>query len=500
MPLRLDAGDPGFAVAFARLVDDRRDSGGDVAADVARIIADVRARGDTAVAALTQRFDAVDLDTAGWEILPAELDAALDGLAPPLRAALDLAASRIRAFHQRQRPAGNDLTDAQGVRTGVRWTPVEAAGLYVPGGRAAYPSSVLMNAIPAVVAGVERLVMVTPTPGGVANPLVLAAARLAGVSRVFRIGGAQAVAALALGTARIPRVDVITGPGNAWVAEAKRQLYGVVGIDMIAGPSEVVILSDGKSDPEWIAADLLAQAEHDPVAQSILITTSAAEADAVAAAVERQLAGLPKARASWDRFGAIITIPGLDTALPLLDALAPEHAELMIDDPEAVFARMRHAGSVFLGRHTPEAAGDYLAGPNHVLPTGRRARFASGLSVSDFMKRTTFLDCGPRGLAAIGPAGAALADAEGLPAHAASIRLRLEPAAAPSVPDRMDAQAPYRPIGENPDPAPAPDPVPVGEPVPEGPPVRDPVPGSANPLPRSADDNPAHDAGAAPDD
>ncbi len=429
MPQRLDAGDPGFASAFAGLVDARRDSDADVSADVVRIIADVRTRGDAAVAELTAKFDSVDLDAQGWEIPLAELDAAVAGLAPELRAALDLAATRIRDFHLRQRPAGNDATDAAGVRTGVRWSAVEAAGLYVPGGRAAYPSSVLMNAIPAVVAGVERLVMVTPTPGGTANPLVLAAARLAGVTRVFRIGGAQAVAALAFGTARVPKVDVITGPGNAWVAEAKRQLYGVVGIDMIAGPSEVVIVSDGRSNPEWIAADLLAQAEHDPVAQSILLTTSAAEADAVAAAVERQLESLPTAkvaRASWRDFGVIITLADLDAALPLLDALAAEHVELMIDDPNALFARMRHAGSVFLGRHTPEAAGDYLAGPNHVLPTGRRARFASGLSVVDFMKRTTFLDCGPQGLAAIGPAGAAIADVEGLAAHAASIRLRLE--------------------------------------------------------------------------
>jgi histidinol dehydrogenase len=428
MPLRLDSRDAGFATRFAALVADRRDSGADVSADVARIIADVRARGDVAVAELTAKFDRVDLDTQGWEIPAAELDTAVAGLEPGLRAALELAAARIRAFHERQMPVGNDATDAQGVRTGVRWNAVEAAGLYVPGGRAAYPSSVLMNAIPAVVAGVESLVMVTPTPGGEANPVVLAAARLAGVSRVFRIGGAQAVAALALGTARIPRVDVITGPGNAWVAEAKRQLYGIVGIDMIAGPSEVVIVSDGGSNPDWIAADLLAQAEHDPVAQSILITTSAVEADAVAAAVARQLATLPMAgvaRQSWDDFGAIVLVPTLDAALPLLDALAPEHAELMIDDPDALFARMRHAGSVFLGRHTPEAAGDYLAGPNHVLPTGRRARFASGLSVVDFMKRTTFLDCGPQGLAAIGGAGAALADAEGLAAHAASIRMRL---------------------------------------------------------------------------
>lgn len=428
MPQRLDSRDPGFGAAFAALVADRRESDGNVSADVAAIIADVRARGDEAIAELTSRFDGVDLDNEGWAIPPAELDAALAGLTPELRGALEHAEVRIRRFHERQMPQGNDVTDAQGVRTGVRWTPVDTAGLYVPGGRAAYPSSVLMNAIPAVVAGVRRLVIVTPTPGGTANPLVLAAARLAGVSEVFRIGGAQAIAALAFGTARIPRVDVITGPGNAWVAEAKRQLYGVVGIDMVAGPSEVVIVSDGGSNPDWIAADLLAQAEHDPVAQSILITSSAAEADAVAAAVARQLETLQTAaaaRASWLTYGAIITIPDVEAALPLLDALAPEHAELMIEDPDALFTRMRHAGSVFLGRHTPEAAGDYLAGPNHVLPTGRRARFASGLSVTDFMKRTTFLDCGPQGLAAIGPDGALLADSEGLAAHAASIRLRL---------------------------------------------------------------------------
>ncbi len=434
MPQRLDACDAGFAAAFAALVANRRESDADVSADVAAIIAAVRARGDAAVAELTAKFDRVDLAAQGWRIPASALDAALDGLDPELRSALDMAATRIRAFHERQKPQGNDATDAQGVRTGVRWTAVEAAGLYVPGGRAAYPSSVLMNAIPAVVAGVERLVMVTPTPvgarnlDGMVNPLVLAAARLAGVTEVLRIGGAQAIAALAFGTENVPKVDVITGPGNAWVAEAKRQLYGIVGIDMIAGPSEVVIVSDGKSNPDWIAADLLAQAEHDPVAQSILITTDAAEADAVAAAVERQLATLATAavaRQSWDAFGAIILVPDLEAALPLLDALAAEHAELMVDEPEALFARMRHAGSVFLGRHTPEAAGDYLAGPNHVLPTGRRSRFASGLSVVDFMKRTTFLDCGPAGLAAIGPAGAALADAEGLAAHAASIRLRL---------------------------------------------------------------------------
>ncbi len=428
MPLRLEAGAPGFTDAFAALVADVRASAGDVADDVRGIIARVAVEGDDAIAELTQRFDGVDLAAHGWEIPQVDCQAALNGLSPDLRAALELAAERIKAFHIRQRPQDNDATDAAGVRTGVRWTPVDAAGLYVPGGRAAYPSSVLMNAIPATVAGVRDLVMVTPTPGGEANPLVLAAARLAGVSRVFRIGGAQAVAALALGTARIPKVDVITGPGNAWVAEAKRQLYGTVGIDMIAGPSEVVILSDGANNPDWLAADLMAQAEHDPVAQSILITTSAAEADAVEAAVAALLPRLSTqsaAQASWNRYGAIILVPGLADAVPLLNALAAEHAQLMVADPAPIFAQLRHAGSVFLGRHTPEAVGDYLAGPNHVLPTGRRARFASGLSVVDFMKRTTFLDCSPQGLAAIGSAGALLADTEGLPAHAESIRLRL---------------------------------------------------------------------------
>jgi histidinol dehydrogenase len=428
VPLRLETGGPGFEAAFAALVADVRASAADVADDVRAIIARVATEGDAALKALTAQFDRVDLDALGWEIDARALDAALDGLTPELRAALELAAARIEAFHVRQRPSDNEAVDAAGIRTGVRWRPVDAAGLYVPGGRAAYPSSVLMNALPARVAGVETLVMVTPTPGGEANPLVLAAARLAGVSRVFRVGGAQGVAALALGTTRIPKVDVITGPGNAWVAEAKRQLYGTVGIDMIAGPSEVVILSDGANDPRWLAADLLAQAEHDPLAQSILLTTSAAEADAV----EREVAALlptlsseAAARASWERYGAIIVIEDVMAAVPLLNALAAEHAQLMVADPEPVFDRLRHAGSVFLGRHTPEAVGDYLAGPNHVLPTGRRARFASGLSVVDFMKRTTFLDCPPDGLAAIGPAGALLADTEGLPAHAASIRVRL---------------------------------------------------------------------------
>jgi histidinol dehydrogenase len=311
---------------------------------------------------------------------------------------------------------------------GARWNAVEAAGLYVPGGRASYPSSVLMNAIPAKVAGVERLAMVTPTPDGIVNPLVLAAAEIAGVDEVWRIGGAQAIAALAFGTDHICPVDVIVGPGNAWVAEAKRQLYGVVGIDMVAGPSEIVVVADGNNNPEWIAADLLSQAEHDPTSQSILFTDDAALAEAVSQAVDRQLCKLATgetARTSWETNGAIILLGRLEQVPPLIDRLAPEHLELAVADPEALFARVRHAGSVFLGRHTPEAVGDYVAGPNHVLPTGRRARFSSGLSVLDFMKRTSFIALDQQALAKIGPAAVALAEAEGLPAHAASVALRL---------------------------------------------------------------------------
>ena len=425
---RLDASAADFAAAFATLVDARREADEDVAADVAAILKAVRAGGDAAVADYTRRFDGIDLDAAGWRVDRADCRAALDGLEPELRKALETAATRIRAYHEGQRPADRDSVDAAGIRLGHRWSAVEAAGLYVPGGRASYPSSVLMNAIPAKVAGVERLAMVTPTPNGRLNPLVLAAAELAGVDEVWRIGGAQAIAALAYGTARIARVDVIVGPGNAWVAEAKRQLYGVVGIDMVAGPSEIVVVADGANDPEWIAADLLSQAEHDPTSQSILFTDDAAFADAVAAAVERQiptLATSATARASWDDFGAIVTVPTLDDAMPLVDRLAPEHLELAVDDADRLFAKVRHAGSVFLGRTTPEAAGDYVAGPNHVLPTGRRARFASGLSVLDFMKRTSFIDCGATGIAAIGPAAVALAEAEGLPAHARSVAVRL---------------------------------------------------------------------------
>ena len=425
---RLDTSAPDFAAQFATLVNARREADEDVSARVREIISRVRTGGDTVLRELTRRFDRHDLDATGWRVERAETDAALHSLDPELRSALELAAERIAAYHAKQRPQDRDETDEAGVRLGARWNAVDAAGLYVPGGRAAYPSSVLMNAIPAKVAGVGRIVIVTPTPGGEINPLVLAAAKIAGVEEVWRIGGAQAIAALAYGTERIAPVDVIVGPGNAWVAEAKRQLYGVVGIDMVAGPSEIVVVADAKNDPEWIAADLLSQAEHDPTSQSILLTDDAAFADAVTDAVNRQIDGLPTretARASWEANGAIILAPTLDAAMPLVDALAPEHLELAVDDPDALFAQVRHAGSVFLGRLTPEAVGDYVAGPNHVLPTGRRARFSSGLSVLDFMKRTSFLALDRGALGRIGPAAVALARAEGLPAHAASVASRL---------------------------------------------------------------------------
>jgi len=425
---KLSTSDPGFAHDFTALVNARREADADVARDVRTIVASVRDEGDAALHAFTRKFDGHDLNETGWRIEKSEWRTALDGLVPELRAALDLAAARITAYHEKQRPADSDSVDDAGVRLGARWRGVDAAGVYVPGGRAAYPSSVLMNAIPAKVAGVERLVMVTPTPKGEINPLVLAAAHIAGVDEIWRVGGAQAIAALAYGTARIAAVDVITGPGNAWVAEAKRQLFGVVGIDMVAGPSEIVVVADRHNDPEWIAADLLSQAEHDPTSQSILFTDDAEFARAVAEAVDLQIGTLSTAqvaRASWDANGAIIVTADLMEAMPLVDRLAPEHLELACDDPQALFDRVRHAGSVFLGRHTPEAVGDYVAGPNHVLPTGRRARFASGLSVLDFMKRTSFLQCDAAALGAIGPAAVALADAEGLPAHARSVALRL---------------------------------------------------------------------------
>jgi histidinol dehydrogenase len=426
--IRLTTSDPAFERDFAALVNARRESDADVARDVRTILASVRDEGDAAVAAFTEKFDRHDLNATGWRIEKSEWIAAYEGLAPDLRAALDLAAARIATYHEKQKPTDSDTTDDAGVRLGARWNAIEAAGIYIPGGRAAYPSSVLMNAIPARVAGVERLVMVTPTPNGEVNPLVLAAAHIAGVDEVWRIGGAQAIAALAYGTQRLPAVDVITGPGNAWVAEAKRQVYGMVGIDMVAGPSEIVVVADGRNDPAWIAADLLSQSEHDPTSQSILFTDDAAFGERVAEAVDLQigeLATADTARTSWDANGAIIVTASLAEAIPLVDRLAPEHLELACDDPQALFDLVRHAGSVFLGRHTPEAIGDYVAGPNHVLPTGRRARFASGLSVLDFMKRTSFLQLDPASLAAIGPAAVALAETEGLPAHAKSVALRL---------------------------------------------------------------------------
>lgn len=426
--IRLDTSDTGFAGAFNALVDARREADCDVARDVTEIIAAVRAQGDAAIRQFTKKFDRHDLNETGWRIDGRDCAAALDSLAPDLRSALHLAHDRITAYHDKQRPTDSDMTDAAGVRAGARWRAVDAAGIYVPGGRASYPSSVLMNAIPARVAGVERLVMVTPTPGGTVNPLVLAAAALVGADEVWRIGGAHAIAALAYGTERINPVDVVSGPGNAWVAEAKRQVYGVVGIDMVAGPSEIVIVADGKNEPEWIAADLLSQSEHDPTSQSILFTDDAGFADAVAQAVDRQIATLATAavaRAAWNANGAIIVTNTTHEAIAFVNRLAPEHIELAVDDPQALFDSVRHAGSAFLGRHTPEAVGDYVAGPNHVLPTGRRARFSSGLSVLDFMKRTSFLELDPISLGAIGPAACALAEAEGLPAHARSVALRL---------------------------------------------------------------------------
>jgi len=427
--LRLSTRDPGFDKAFRRLVRDRRESDEHVARDVQIILDDVRNRGDEALAELTAKFDGHTLAAEDdWRISAEACRDAFDALKPDLRAALELAAQRIRAYHEAQRPEDRDYTDAAGVRLGAKWHPVDAAGLYVPGGRAAYPSSLLMNAIPAKVAGVKRLVVVTPTPKGQINPLVLAAAHLAGVDELWRVGGAQAIGALAYGTKRIAPVDVVTGPGNAWVAEAKRQLFGVVGIDMVAGPSEILVIADGKNSPEWIAADLLSQAEHDPAAQSILVTDDPVFADQVADAVGVELALLPTARtasASWKEHGVIIEVASLDEAPALANALAAEHVEIATDDPDALFRQIRHAGSVFLGRYTPEAIGDYLAGPNHVLPTGRRARFASGLSVLDFMKRTSFIAATEESLHAIGDAAIALAEAEGLPAHARSVAVRL---------------------------------------------------------------------------
>ena len=429
---RLYARKPDFERRFARIVNDRRESDDEVARDVREIVEAVRQSGDDALADLTMRFDKHRLtaDDASWSISPDQCRTAYDSLDAEVKAALHLAADRIRAYHEAQLPENRDYTDDAGVRLGAKWRAVEAAGIYVPGGRAAYPSTLLMNAIPAQVAGVKRLAVVTPTPHGELNDLVLAAAHLVGVDEIWRVGGAQAISALAHGTDRIAPVDVITGPGNAWVAEAKRQLYGVVGIDMVAGPSEILVISDNKSDPDWIAADLLSQAEHDPTSQSILITDDEGFAAAVEDSVDvllAQLATRRVAEASWDAFGVTIVVEDLAAEAPALaNRLAAEHVELAVDDPEAIFADIRHAGSVFLGRHTPEAVGDYVAGPNHVLPTGRRARFASGLSVLNFMKRTSFISLDEAALGRIGPAAVTLAGLEGLPAHARSVEIRLK--------------------------------------------------------------------------
>ena len=425
----LDTRAPDFESGFAALLGQARETTEDVGEAVAAILDDVRARGDAALIEATARFDRLTLTPDTIRIRAGEVDAAVAAVPAPLLDALDVAARRIEAFHAAQRPADLRMDDETGLTLGMRWTPLDAVGLYVPGGKAAYPSSVLMNALPARVAGVPRIAMCVPTPGGALNPLVLAAARRAGVTEIYRVGGAQAVAAMAYGTATIAPVDRIVGPGNAYVAEAKRQVFGRVGIDAIAGPSEVVILADATSDPRRVAVDLLAQAEHDEAAQSILVTTDAAFAEAVAAAVAAELPTLPRAAiagASWDGHGAIVLVRGWDEAAELVNRLAPEHLQLMMPDAEAVFARIRHAGAAFLGDGCPEAVGDYVAGPNHVLPTGRTARYASGLSVFDFLKRTTWVAGGIQSLATIGPAAAALADAEGLDAHARSIRLRLD--------------------------------------------------------------------------
>ena len=428
MPIHLSTAQPDFEQRFADLLSMKREDAADVNEAVAAIIADVRARGDAALVELTGRFDRLDLTAAGLAFTAGEIADQTARVSAEDRAALVTAASRIRAYHARQMPEDMLWTDPEGASLGWRWTPVSAAGLYVPGGQASYPSSVLMNAIPARVAGVERLVICVPTPDGAVNPLVLLAAELAGGDEIYRIGGAQAIAALAYGTETIRPVDKITGPGNAYVAAAKRQVFGRVGIDMIAGPSEVLIIAAGAQDPEWLALDLLAQAEHDADAQSILITPDKALAQAVVAEVERLLPSLPRAAvagASWRDYGTVILTRDLDEAAALSDRLAPEHLELCVDDPDALARKTRHAGAIFLGGWTPEAVGDYVSGPNHVLPTARSARFSSGLSVMDFLKRTTLAKLSPAALGTIGPAAVRLAASEGLSAHGLSVSARL---------------------------------------------------------------------------
>jgi len=429
MPTRLSYNDPEFEAGFQELLLQKREADENVDQVVAGIIADVRARGVQAVCELTSKFDRFDLTEDRLAITEAEIEAAIAEVTPEQRAALELAAERIIAYHARQLPQDESWIDPAGATLGWRWGPVDSAGLYVPGGLASYPSSVLMNAIPAKVAGVERLVIAAPTPDDKVNPLVLLAARLSGVDAIYRIGGAQAVAALAYGAGSIKPVDKITGPGNAFVAAAKRRVFGQVGIDMIAGPSEILVIADSDNDPDWIALDLMSQAEHDESAQSILITTDSAFAEAVAAAVEVRLETLERraiAGPSWRDYGALIVARDLDHAAELSNRVAPEHLELCVADPEALSLKIRHAGAIFMGAHTPEAIGDYIGGPNHVLPTARSARFSSGLSVLDFMKRTTIAKMTPGALAAIGPAAETLAKAESLEAHGLSVRSRLD--------------------------------------------------------------------------
>ena len=429
MPVFLNSADADFEKGFRAMLSAKREDSTDVNDVVAAIISDVRHRGDTALCELTTRFDRLDLTPATLRFSAAEIAEQVALVSAEDRAALSLAAERIRAYHSRQMPENVSWTDPEGATLGWRWGPVSAAGLYVPGGQAAYPSSVLMNAIPARVAGVERLVICVPTPDGIINPLVLLAAQLSGVDEIYRIGGAQAIAAMAYGTDTIAPVDKITGPGNAYVAAAKRQVFGRVGIDMIAGPSEVLVIADGEQNPEWLAWDLLAQAEHDADAQSILITTDPAMASDVAAAVERIIPTLDRAAiaaASWRDYGTVIVVSDMDQAAALSNRIAPEHLELCVADPDALAEKCLHAGAIFLGAHTPEAVGDYVSGPNHVLPTARSARFSSGLSVMDFLKRTTMARLTPHALAAIGPAAVRLAASEGLQAHGASVQARLQ--------------------------------------------------------------------------
>jgi histidinol dehydrogenase len=428
MPLRLDRSSADFDELFATFLAAKREVSADVERATRAIVEDVAMRGDAALLEATRKFDRLALEASAMRVAAAEIDAAVKACDVTTLDALKFACDRIETFHRRQMPKDERFTDSLGVELGWRWSAVEAVGLYVPGGTAAYPSSVLMNAVPAKVAGVARVVMVVPAPNGKLNPLVLAAAHLGGVSEIYRVGGAQAVAALAYGTATIAPVAKIVGPGNAYVAAAKRLVFGKVGIDMIAGPSEVLVIADDTGDAGWIAADLLAQAEHDASAQSILITDSRKLADEVAHAVESQLSTLPRAdiaRASWNDFGVIILVKNLTDAIPIANAIAAEHLEVMTADPETLAAQIRNAGAIFLGPHTPEAIGDYVGGSNHVLPTARSARFSSGLSVLDFMKRTSILKCGPEQLRALGPAAMTLGQAEGLDAHSRSVGLRL---------------------------------------------------------------------------